>query len=282
MSSSSDTAPADPTRLSPASAERFEVDGLSVVRRRRPDVEDDLPTVVLVHGAMDRAASFGRAMRRLPDLDVLAYDRRGYGDSPYVVGRGTVEDHASDLSAVIEASGATSVVVVGHSLGGTIALALAARSGPRLDGVGAFESPAPWLDDSRASVGGGSVDVADREGPEAGAEFFYRLMVGEHTWSRLRERDRSARRSEGPALLDELRDLRAPDTSVDLAAVNVPVVVGAGGRSAEHLRRSAVQLQLALPDAWMIEITESGHGAHLSHPDDFARFVRAAVARTQR
>lgn len=280
--SSSDTEPATASRLAPARAEQTTVDGLAVVRRRRPDVEEHLPTIVLVHGAMDRAASFGRAMRRLPDLDVIAYDRRGYGGSPHVAGRGRLEDHASDLATVLDWSGASRSVVVGHSLGGTVALALAARGDERLRGVGAFESPAPWLDDSRSSVGGGAVEVADRDGAAAGAEFFYRLMVGDHTWSRLRERDRVARRDEGPALLDELRDLRDPDTRVDLGAVAVPVVVGAGGRSAEHLRRSAAQLQQALPDAWTIEIAESGHGAHLSHPDDFARFVRATVARSNR
>lgn len=279
MSGSIETDPADVTRLAPARAEQVEVDGLAVVRRRRPDVEPDLPTVVLVHGAMDRAASFGRAMRRLPDLDVIAYDRRGYGGSPFREGSGTLRDHASDLAAVIDWSGASDVVVVGHSLGGTVGLALAADGESPVVGLGAFESPAPWLDDSRSSVGGGSVEVAEREGPAAGAEFFYRLMVGDHTWDRLRERDRTARRAEGPALIAELVDLRDPATSVDLGRVTSPVVVGAGGRSAAHLRRTAGKLQLALSDAWLIEIAESGHGAHLSHPDDFARFVRATVAR---
>src|SRR5690606_35287983 len=108
-------------------------------------------------------------------------------------------DHASDLATVLAWSGATTAVVVGHSMGGTVGLALAARGDDRLRAVGAFESPAPWLDDSRDSVGGGAVDVADREGPAAGAEHFYRLMVGEGTWNRLRERDRAARRAEGPA-----------------------------------------------------------------------------------
>ena len=273
------TGPAPNAGLSPARAEHDMVDGLAVVRRRRPDVGVDVPTIVLVHGAMDRAASFGRTMRRLPDFDVVAYDRRGYADSPHVPGRGTLDAHATDLATVIAWTGASSVVVVGHSLGGTVGLALAERGDDRLVAVGAFESPAPWLDDSRSSVGGGAVDVADREGDAAGAEFFYRLMVGEHTWSRLRERDRAARRAEGPALLDELRDLRDPRTSIALDRVVLPVTVGAGGRSAEHLRRTAASLCRALPDAEQVDIADSGHGAHLSHPDDFARFVRATVAR---
>jgi pimeloyl-ACP methyl ester carboxylesterase len=33
------------------------------------------------------------------------------------------------------------------------------------------------------------------------------------------------------------------------------------------------------PDAELIEIEGAAHGAHLTHPDAFAGFVRAAVAR---
>ncbi len=33
------------------------------------------------------------------------------------------------------------------------------------------------------------------------------------------------------------------------------------------------------PGAELFEIAGAGHGAHLTHPDAFAAFVRAAVAR---
>ena len=37
--------------------------------------------VILVHGSLDRAESFRRVMRRLPDVAIVAYDRRGYQGS---------------------------------------------------------------------------------------------------------------------------------------------------------------------------------------------------------
>ena len=52
----------------PAPLIRHAVDGLGVIRRRPDTVDPSRPAVVIVHGAMDRAASFGRAMRRLGDL----------------------------------------------------------------------------------------------------------------------------------------------------------------------------------------------------------------------
>lgn len=279
-------------KRSPALIETSTVDGLAVLRRRHSDLNPDHPTVFLVHGAMDRAASFGRVMRRLVDFDVIAYDRRGYaGSIPTAVdtapGTGvylqqhpnSIRGHASDLRTVIDWSQARHAVVIGHSLGGTIALALASEGQPNLVSLGVFEAPAPWLDGSFADVGRGAIEVATADGDEAGAEFFYRLMIGEKTFSRLRDRDRTARRAEGPALIAELRSLRDPALAIDLATVTLPVIIGTGSTSSSSLKRGAQLVSEALPDAWGVEIAGSGHGAHLTHPDEFAAYVRACSTR---
>ncbi|MHB1788094.1 MAG: alpha/beta fold hydrolase [Acidimicrobiales bacterium] len=103
------------------------------------------PVVVLVHGALDRAASFARVRRRLVDLPVVTYDRRGYhrsrrdGEAPAVI-----TDHVEDLLEVI---GGRPAVVVGHSLGGVLALMAACRPGgpDPVVSVAAYEPPLPWL-----------------------------------------------------------------------------------------------------------------------------------------
>lgn len=262
----------------PAPLTQLEVDGLAVVRRRPEQVAAGHPVVVLVHGAMDRAASFGRTMRRLGDLDVCAYDRRGYADSLGAGVATTMAEHGRDLALVLDHLGAEAAVVVGHSLGGTVAAELASSGDGRVRSIATFESPFPILDDSFDHVGGGAVELAEREGPAAGAEHFYRLMVGESTWSRLRERDRATRRAEGPALVAELVDLRRRDHALDPSVLTVPVLVGRGGLSSARLRDGAELLAARVPDAELVDIDTAGHGAHLTHPDEFARFVHQAVA----
>lgn len=272
----------------PAPLETFEAGGLAAVRRRPVDLAPDAVVVLLVHGAMDRAASFGRAMRRLGDLDVVAIDRRGYGgsvDAWPVGGTGGVRAldlHASDAARVLDDLGAVRAVVVGHSFGGTVALRLAERGDDRVRAVGAYESPLPDLGGGYDRVGGGAIEVASEHGAAAAAEHFYRRMVGEHTWQRLRDRERDARRAEGPALVAELEDLRVPGHSPDLSRVRVPVAVGLGGRSSERLRRSAEEMHEALralggARVERTEIATAGHGAHLTHPDEFAGWVREVV-----
>lgn len=258
----------------PAPIERHEVDGLAVVRRRP---EHPVAAAVLVHGAMDRAASFGRTMRRLGALDVIAYDRRGYAGSLRAGVAPTVIDHARDLQTLLDWSGVDVAVVVGHSLGGTIAMTLLAEGLADVPAIVAFESPAPALDDSFEQVGGGAVQVGEQRGPDAAAEFFSRLMLGDATWDRLRAADQAARRAEGPALLAELTDLRDRERALRVRDVRRPVTVGVGGRSSSALRERAVLLSQRLPDSTLVELPSAGHGAHLTNPDEFARLLRSAL-----
>jgi pimeloyl-ACP methyl ester carboxylesterase len=266
----------------PAPAVRHELDGLAVVRRRRDDLPAGTPTVVLVHGAMDRAASFGRVMRRLGDLDVVAYDRRGYAGS-LAAGAAPVglDGHAADLAAVASWTGGSDVVVVGHSLGGSVALVLAAAgaaAGP-MSTLGVFECPVPDLPHHRGDAGDAALAAAAVDGPSAASATFSTWMLGERAWQRMREADRAARLAEGPALVAELEDLRRPG-AVRLPGAGAAVVrVGAGSASPEPLRLAAAALADRLGSPCDV-LPGAAHGAHLSHPDLFAAWVRAVATGT--
>lgn len=264
----------------PARATHHVVDGLAVVRRRHTDVDPSLPAVLIVHGAMDRAASFGRVMRRLPELDVTAYDRRGYDGSLGAGVARTLAGHAADLVRVARWTGAERVVVVGHSLGGTIAMHAAAAAGPADTpaALGLFESPVPGLPGFRPEAGDAALAAAAEHGPQAAAESFYRMLIGEQAWNRLRERDRHTRLSEGDALVAELEDLRRPGAVPDPHTLDVPTLVGDGSASAQPLRTAAAALADALPNASLATVEGAGHGAHLTHPDEFARWIRRCCA----
>ena len=63
----------------------------------------------------------------LPDsLRIVRYDKRGHGLSDCPPGPWTIEDHAADLAGLMDRLGVRDAVVVGLSVGGMIAQALAA------------------------------------------------------------------------------------------------------------------------------------------------------------
>lgn len=244
----------------------------------------DQPIVVLIHGAMDRSTSFGRTVRLLPDLPLVRYDRRGYGKSTRL-GIGDLDAHVGDLQALI--AGRPSVLV-GHSIGGVIGL-VAAQGDPSVLAVGAWEASmawAAWWPKSSAggaalaemSPGPGRGDVAPPNDGVAGdaAERFMRRMIGDDRWSRLPATTRAARRAEGRALIADVGWLHAPVAPYDLAMITQPVLAGYGTASAAHHQRAAKELASAAPEGELMAIEGADHGAHLSHPKDFAAFVRRA------
>ncbi len=255
--------------------------GLAVTTQRPPDATDDTPLVVLVHGSLDRSASFGRVMRRLTDVIVLTYDRRGYHRSRQALPLNTTLDgHVDDLLAVIDGRPA---VVVGHSYGGDIALAAAEREGPSgvVTSVGAFEPPVPWLD-LWSTRGGSSSPPGLGDDPALAAERFFRRIVGDDGWEHLPERTKQERRADGAALVTELAAIRTGPPPFDVSTLGVPVLFGRGERSRPHQRGGATWLAEHTPGAEIVEIAGATHGAHLSHPDAFADFVRRAVDRRSR
>jgi len=246
--------------------------GLHVVEHHGAPLDPAVPVAVLVHGSLDRGTSFARVTRRLGDLAVVTYDRRGYHRSRTGAGLArSLDDHVADL---VELVGAGPCVVVGHSYGGDVAIGAALAAPGAVRAVGAYEPPLPWFDWWPRRT---ASSIAD-EDPATFAESFFRRVVGDAGWERLTEHDRAARQADGPALVAELADLRRSGAPFDVSALRVPLVLGRGERSVPHHRRTVEALAQLVARADVVEFAGAAHGAHLSHPDAFAAFVRRVVS----
>jgi pimeloyl-ACP methyl ester carboxylesterase len=103
------------------------------------------PVVVMIHGLLiDNHASF--YMTLAPALRgrarVVLYDLRGHGRSEQPPAGYTAEDMAADLDGILDTLGlgTESLVLVGHSFGGHIALRYATLNPGRLTGLVLLES----------------------------------------------------------------------------------------------------------------------------------------------
>src|SRR4029077_5572723 len=102
--------------------ERFDVsrDGITLAGERWPGGGQ---TVLLLHeGVADRRGWAGGGGLLAPELTRVAYDRRGYGQTPVST---EPFSHLDDLLAVIGHAGAGPVWLVGASAGGGLGLATA-------------------------------------------------------------------------------------------------------------------------------------------------------------
>ena len=239
---------------------------------------DDAPVIVLIHGSLDRSAGLLRLSRRLADrFRVLRYDRRGYGRSTPHPGPFGVPEQVVDLDAVIAAHGADlPVALFGHSFGGNVALAYADRFPDRVACVITYESPMSWADWwPRDSAGSRALDGAIDPGDAA--ERFMRSLIGDDKWERLPLATREARRSEGPATIGELDDLRrGPPWSGDRVVAPVLALYGARGR--EQHRRAAAAVVDQVVDGTLVAVDDARHFGPNTHPDAVAALVSDFVA----
>lgn len=232
------------------------------------DPDPAVPVVVIVHGAMDRSASFGRVARHLDGLHVVRYDRRGYGRSA-ACGVGTLDDHVDDLLAVVDGR---EVTVFGHSVGGVIALIAAQRHPELVRSVLAYEAPAPWEPWWPQPRSAPPDDPADE------AEAFMRGAIGDHFWGRLPARTRADRRAEGGALRADIASLQGT-APFEAERVAVPVLSAAGSDTTWWHQRATRELAEAAPAGEHAVVAGAEHGAHLTHPTATAHLVRRAVER---
>jgi pimeloyl-ACP methyl ester carboxylesterase len=234
------------------------------------------PLVALVHGSMDRSGGMLRVRRVLqPSCLVLRYDRRGYARSLPAGPSTSFDQQVDDLAGLL---GGRPAVLAGHSFGGLICLALAERRPNMVRAVVAYEAPEMWAPRwPGSSPGKQAMAVPD---PEDAAEGFLRRMIGHATWERLPAAMRAERRAEGHALLAEMRSVRPPNPPpYDAAAVSVPVVAAFGTETRPHHMRATEDLARTAPRGELRVIEGADHGAHLTHPNEFADLVRRALER---
>ncbi len=128
------------------------------------------PAILLVHGWLNDATVWNGIIDELEaDFRCIAVDLRGHGQSGAAgVGNYGRELVLDDLRNVLDERDIAQAIVVGHSLGGYLALALAIEDPARVSGLGlvaagpGFRNPETreqWNDSVRATA-------ADREIPE--------------------------------------------------------------------------------------------------------------------
>jgi pimeloyl-ACP methyl ester carboxylesterase len=119
------------------------------------DIHGDGPDVLLVHGTGIARQAWSPQVAGLRDrFRVIAFDNRGIGQSTLGSGPLTVERMAADALAVLDDAGIARAHVVGHSLGGLVAIALALHDPERVRSLallctfadgGPVAAPRPWI-----------------------------------------------------------------------------------------------------------------------------------------
>jgi pimeloyl-ACP methyl ester carboxylesterase len=244
------------------------------------------PAVVLLHsGVTDRRGWTETADRLAGSYAVVAYDRRGFGESPASADPFT---HVADLRAVLDAAGLERAWLVGSSAGGRVALDAALSYPERVAGLVLLApaiggAPGVGADPETERLAG-LIDAATEAGDLAEAN---RLEA----WLWLDGPAGPEGRVGGPA-----RDLFTAMNAIALASeaegptgdaeldawsrlgeIRGPVTVAWGELDIEVVNQRCAEIVARLPAASGRELPHVAHLPYLEDPDLVADLVRSAV-----
>lgn len=268
----------------PPRAERFRPPGLGGVTLHALHHGDaSRPPLVLLHGGGANAHWWDHLAPRLAErFRVVALDFRGHGDSDWPE---RIESGAfgRDLEALLEHLGAPEAFLVGHSMGGHVALEHAARH-PETRAVCAIDvahgTPRRQRRRMRLAL------AVRRSYPtrEAAIRRFRFLPPAPEAPEALRQAIAGhSVRQEADGRFGFKFDPRwfglAPGPPLALEKVACPVLLLRGERSELLGDEAAEQLLAGLPKARLLAIESAGHNVHLERPQEVLDAILAFADR---
>jgi len=240
--------------------------------------------LVLVHGSWVDGGVWEAVSPTLArSFELVSYDRRGHGRSSCPPGQGSVLDDVEDLAALIELLDLTPACVAGASLGGSIALRLAASHPELTRSVAVHEPPlfdlleseaADWPDlaELRACLAAVAtrLEAGDLEG---GARLYFdRVAVTDGGWAALDPGQRRTLLGNALTYLDQCRDPEMLDIDLGtLDAFDGQVLVTYGDIRPPFFRRIVDLLVAVMPGASAEALPGTAHDPQVTHPDSYAR-----------
>jgi esterase len=256
----------------------------TVVRRLRLHFtewgEPGAPQVLLLHGGNQSCHSWDLVSLHLADrYHVFALDQRGHGDSEWTPDLDySIEAKAADARAFIADQRLVDPVVVGHSMGGRIALSLALDA-PGLAKAFVIVDVGPEISPEGAKVIGNfvvnNVEFTDLD------KFIDR--VAEYDPFRAREHIKRTvkynmvQRVDG-TYVSKVDHRRIPQetpvlTLDDVAAIDRPLLLVRGAESNLLTADAAERFRDALPQGQLVTVENAGHNVHGANTPGFIESI---------
>ncbi len=237
--------------------------------------------VVLIHGWASSNRMWDSLIDGLADsYHCVALDLPGHGDSHKPpMDWYTIDHFAAIVADLCRALDLRQIALIGHSMGGTIALALAAHGGADLREVTAINPVITGRFTSGGVLGSPAArplaSVTRRAWPMA-----TRLMrrapapVGwawAHTWRRMSE---DMGRTSADAAVGSIRAVRDYDLTSELERIRIPVLIVIGEKDRTVPASEGRLAAEKIPTAHVLSLPV-GHHPHDEAPQEFLRALRS-------
>lgn len=229
-----------------------------------------LPVALLIHGSGGRAEIWSPVMDIFREIEPVAIEMPGHGASasPFLT---SVEDLVLLVEDVRAALAVERCVVIGHSLGGAVAIQYARDFPQRCHAAVAASAGAEFIVDLERNA----TLEADWE---SSIEHFARGQVSPHANPGVLEKARALVRARDPkALAHDLRICKTFSAHDWLARVTAPTLVVCAYEDRLTPLEGSLTLAQQIAGAVLTVISPGGHSLMLEHPVRFARAIDAFI-----
>lgn len=204
---------------------------------------------------------------------VIAPDLLGFGNSG-ATAQWSIADQGEAVSELLTSLGLQSASIVGLSMGGYVALALAANHpGQVASLILADTKAAPDAPKARAGREE-AIALVLSQGVAAFADGMVGKLLGPHAHQDVHRSTRRLMNQPQHTVVTALKALRdRPDRRPDLPSVTAPCLVLGGTFDTISPPAEGREIAAALPNAQFVEIAGAGHLTNLEAPAAFAKIV---------
>lgn len=240
--------------------------------------------VLLLHGLSDSWRSFQYVLPHLPaSIYAVAPSMRGHGDSERPEDGYEYSDFATDAAALLDALQIESAIIVGHSLGSSVAKRFAIDYPNRTRGVILVGSLNNWP--ANPAIQGFWEEVIkpmeDPVDPAFVREFQESTVAQPIDESHMNAFVEESLKVPARVWKAAVRGSVEIDQSGELGKIHAPTLIIWGGQEELAPREDQDAQVEAIPNAELEVYEDVGHGVHWENPErvasDLARFIKETV-----
>jgi esterase len=250
---------------------------------------DQAPKMVFLHGVMGFTANWRRIAREFEkDYQVLVFDQRGHGRSFHPSGYAP-EDYAEDLNKILDELGWQKITLVGHSLGGRVALIYADLYPEKVTRL-VIEDIGPSMNEIGSEriiklVEAVPVPFVNKK---AAKEFFETRFLdilknnskahelSQYLYANIKEDEqkRGVWRFSKEGVIESVKKGRDRERWSEIKGLKIPVLLVRGERSEDLPRDVFEKVLKANPKIQGVEIEGAGHWVHSDQPEQFVKTLK--------
>ncbi|GAB4328808.1 MAG: alpha/beta hydrolase [Flammeovirgaceae bacterium] len=236
--------------------------------------------LVLIHGFCEDKSLWTEFADKLSaSYRIICPDLNGFGQSSALEGEFSIEKFAESVKNLLDNLKISQCVMIGHSLGGYVALAFAEKYPSILKGLGLFHSTSFADDDTKKETRNKTIDFVKENGAEKFLETAFPNLFGQTFKNAHPEKVNAYLKYVSSTPTESvwkttaaMRDRK--DRSALLNVLNVPVLFIVGKEdNAVSLQNSLAQIHLP-KESHILILDKVGHNGMIEAPDKTLKAVK--------